>query len=151
MSRSERIVTQLGMSHGTAANRLRKNILFSFAQRLKEDICFKCGKQIESVEELSIEHKQPWENRSADLFWDLNNIAFSHLGCNKPHENNGTGTYKEGPEGTHWCSTHKKFLSDEMFYKNTKRYSGYSNNCKKCHDLLQGHGIKYGRHSEKSS
>lgn len=66
----------LGMPHGTANSRLRKNVLFSLLQKLGEDICFKCGRKIEKVEELSIEHKLPWEGRSADLFWDLSNIAF---------------------------------------------------------------------------
>ena len=51
----------LGMSFGKAAHRLRKNILFNFVKRLGEDICFKCGRVIETVAELSIEHKLPWE------------------------------------------------------------------------------------------
>ena len=44
-----------------------------------EDICFKCKSKIKIVEELSIEHKLPWEGISIELFWDLDNIAFSHL------------------------------------------------------------------------
>lgn len=79
---NEKKSNTLGMSHGTACNRLRKNILFSLLTKLNENVCFRCGKTIVSVDELSIEHKQPWEGISADLFWDLDNIAFSHLGCN---------------------------------------------------------------------
>lgn len=75
----------LGMPHGTACNKLRKQILFHLLIKLGENKCFKCSEIIEKVADLSIEHKQPWEGISADLFWDLNNIAFSHLHCNRPH------------------------------------------------------------------
>jgi hypothetical protein len=85
MSRSQRLAQQLGMPYGTACNRLRKNILFSLLKKLKENTCFKCGQVIQSVDDLSIEHKLPWEGRDADLFWDIENISFSHVGCNRPH------------------------------------------------------------------
>jgi hypothetical protein len=84
-ARKQRVVAQLGMPPGTAAGRLRKIILFHLLCRLEENICFKCAKEIVTVDELSIEHKEPWEGRSAELFWDLNNIAFSHLRCNTIH------------------------------------------------------------------
>ena len=45
-------------------------------------VCFKCGETIETPETLSIEHKIPWLDNSVELFWDMNNIAFSHLSCN---------------------------------------------------------------------
>jgi hypothetical protein len=48
----------LGMPHGTAANRLRKMILFNLLQRHGENVCFKCSKFIETADELSIEHKR---------------------------------------------------------------------------------------------
>ena len=73
---------QLGMPHGTAANRFRNKILFSLLEKLGENICFQCGLKIESENDLSIEHKIPWLDNSPDLFWDINNIAFSHLSCN---------------------------------------------------------------------
>lgn len=73
---------QLGMDFSTATNRLKKKILFSLIQRLEEDICFQCGNLIETEDELSIEHKIPWLHKSPDLFWNLENIAFSHLRCN---------------------------------------------------------------------
>jgi hypothetical protein len=133
MSRSERIVQQLGMSQGAAQNRLRKNILFSFAKRLKEDTCFKCNKIIETAEELSIEHKQPWEGRSVELFWDLSNIAFSHLACNVPHvRHGGEPSRKIGPEGTSWCYQHEAFLPIENFYKWDYNFSGLMRRCKEC-------------------
>lgn len=81
--RSKRISEQLGMSHGAAAGQLRKRVLFHLLTKLGENVCFKCSEVIDKVEDLSIEHKQPWEGRSAELFWDIENIAFSHLHCNR--------------------------------------------------------------------
>lgn len=71
------------MPFGTACNRLRKRILFKYIEKAGENFCFKCGQKIKTVEELSIEHKIPWEGKFSKLFWDLNNIAFSHRKCNK--------------------------------------------------------------------
>ena len=81
---NEKKNNMLGMPHGTAANRLRKNILFSLVCALKANECFQCGGVIQSVEDLSIEHKEPWmqANDPVESFFDLNNIAFSHLKCN---------------------------------------------------------------------
>lgn len=75
---------QLGMSHGTAANRLRKMILFKLIQQLGLDICFQCTKPIYKIDNLSVEHKIPWLNSNdpVGLYFDLENIAFSHLSCN---------------------------------------------------------------------
>lgn len=84
MNSNKKKSLQLGMAHGTAANRLRKMILFSLLRQLELDTCFQCGREIESIENLSVEHKVPWLD-SADpisLFFDLDNIAFSHLSCN---------------------------------------------------------------------
>lgn len=91
MSANEKKRKQLGMAAGTANARLRKLILFSLVQKTEQDTCFRCGKRIETVDELSIEHKQSWLDVSVELFWDLDNIAFSHLSCNvaaskKPHQ-----------------------------------------------------------------
>jgi hypothetical protein len=75
---------KLGMAIGTAANILRKRILFSLVQETGKDFCFQCGDRIETVEEFSIEHKSPWQNSSDPVrnYFDLDNIAFSHLSCN---------------------------------------------------------------------
>lgn len=70
------------MPFGTASGRLRKMILFELLKRHDENVCYRCALKIEKLEDLSIEHKQPWEGRSVELFWDLSNIAFSHLRCN---------------------------------------------------------------------
>ncbi len=75
---------QLGMPFGTASHRLRKTILFSLVKKLKENYCFQCGAEIENEEQLSIEHKVPYLDSEdpKNLFFDLDNIAFSHLNCN---------------------------------------------------------------------
>jgi hypothetical protein len=131
MSRSERIAQQLGMSHGAAASRLRKNILFSLLKELNKNACSKCLLLIESVDDLSIEHIKPWENRSADLFWDLDNIAFSHSDCNRPHSYNSGGQNKKiATEGMAWCSPHQRFEPSGNFFKNVAKANGLAEYCK---------------------
>lgn len=75
---------QLGMPYGTASNRLRKLILFKLLQECGKDTCYRCGKKIENPNELSIEHKINWldSDNPVEIFFDLENIAFSHLSCN---------------------------------------------------------------------
>ena len=75
---------QLRMTQGRASHILKKNIMFMLLKELGKNFCFQCGAEIEIVEELSIEHKVPWLNSDdpIELFFDLDNIAFSHLTCN---------------------------------------------------------------------
>lgn len=73
---------QLGCSYSSARMRLAKTLIFSFLQRLGEDVCFRCGKKIENIEDLSVDHKEPWLHNDIALFWDINNISFSHRKCN---------------------------------------------------------------------
>lgn len=79
-----KIKNQLGMSHGKANNILKKSLLFYFVQKEKLDICFKCGKIIDNIEDFSIEHKKPWldGDNPIELFFSLDNISFSHFKCN---------------------------------------------------------------------
>lgn len=74
----------LGMPHGTANNRLRKMLLWQLVVETGRDSCFQCGQKIEDVDDLSIEHKQSWQGARDPkaAFFDLENIAFSHLRCN---------------------------------------------------------------------
>jgi hypothetical protein len=84
MNSNNKKADQLGMPVGTASNRLRKSIIFMLLKKLNLNFCHQCGGEIESEKELSIEHKIPYLD-SADpvkLFFDLDNIAFSHLDCN---------------------------------------------------------------------
>ena len=131
----------LGLAHGTACHRLRKNVLFHLLEKHGENSCFKCGEVISRVEDLSIEHKLPWEGISADLFWDLNNIAFSHIGCNVPHRRPGAAqNFKHpfhqktvnAPEGMAWCSGHKGYIAVGNFHTNVRNVNGVASYCKDC-------------------
>lgn len=75
---------QLGMPIGTASGKLRKTIIFDLLKQLNQNYCFQCGAEIVFENELSIEHKIPYldSENPVDLFFNLNNIAFSHLKCN---------------------------------------------------------------------
>lgn len=116
----------LGMSHSTATNRLRKNILFHLLKKHSENICFKCSKVIDKVEHLSVEHKKPWESISAELFWDLENIAFSHMFCNRPNRPSGGRSVIDVPEGTIWCGLCKSPQPSKEFTPGAK------NQCTSC-------------------
>lgn len=74
----------LGMPYGTANARLRKSVMFHLVQKLKMDACFRCGQQIRTVDELSLEHPEAWQSAEDPVkaFFDLENIAFSHHLCN---------------------------------------------------------------------
>lgn len=71
---------QLGMNYGTASYRLVKDLLFD---KVKDTPCHQCGGVLER-ENFSIEHKTPWLDSEdpTKLFFDLDNISYSHLSCN---------------------------------------------------------------------
>jgi hypothetical protein len=59
--------------------------------------CFQCGLPIETIEEFSIEHKEPWQSAAnpSEAFFAIENLAFSHFACNvaaatKPHQRFGS-------------------------------------------------------------
>lgn len=72
------------MDVGTASSQLKKQVMFAMAEALGRNICFQCDKKINSPAAFSLEHKVPWldSDNPKELFFDLNNIAFSHLSCN---------------------------------------------------------------------
>lgn len=73
---------QLGMNPGTASHRLVKDLLYDFVIKAGHK-CHRCGKEMDR-ENFSIEHIEPWLH-SPDpvaLFFDISNIAYSHLRCN---------------------------------------------------------------------
>jgi hypothetical protein len=74
---------QLGISISTAQHQLRKMIMFDLVQKANLDNCFRCGNKV-AIENFSIEHKENWLHSEVpkELFFDLNNIAFSHILCN---------------------------------------------------------------------
>jgi hypothetical protein len=124
----------LGMPHGTAANRLRKMVMFDLLRKHNENVCFKCSETIERADELSLEHKQPWEGVSVELYWSLDNIAFSHLRCNRNHRHKGGGASRRriGPVGTAWCRHCKAFLPVSEFSRHRRRWNGLQPWCDGC-------------------
>jgi len=146
MSRNERIVGLLGMSHGAAASRLRKMVLFRQLTKYGDNVCVRCEKKIEDINELSIEHIKPWEGRSAELFWDLDNIAFSHMKCNMVHfhNHNNVSKRKVGPNGTSWCRKHKQFLPLSNFSKHKQTWNGIRKDCRECQKKYKDN-LRYGK------
>jgi 5-methylcytosine-specific restriction endonuclease McrA len=139
---NQRKVDQLGMPFGTAMNRLRKRVLFHLLLRLGETKCFHCGKGIKSETELSLEHKIAWLGNNTSLFWDLDNIAFSHLRCNvgagnRSKPRGGGQNKKIGAYGTAWCAKHKMFLLRERFAKNRRNWNGLESYCRDCRRLMR--------------
>jgi len=77
---------QLGMNPSTASGRLIKDILFKFVIDAEYN-CYRCGEEL-TRETFSIEHKVPWldSDNPVELFFDLDNISFSHHTCNSSHK-----------------------------------------------------------------
>lgn len=122
----------LGINFGTAHSRLRKMIFFSMAVELGRDICFRCDRKIETASELSIDHKIDWLGVDKDLFWDIDNIAFSHLICNISVSRPNSRRRIDAEDGFAWCSACKKFLPVENFGKKSNRWNGLWYTCRKC-------------------
>lgn len=91
---------QLGMNHGTASSQLRKAILWDYVVKCEHNVCFQCKGQILSIDELSIEHKEPWldSENPKELFFSLDNIAFSHISCNIGAARKTNKVYKDYAE-----------------------------------------------------
>ena len=125
----------LGMSYGSACGKLRKQLLFSCVQRLGEDICFRCGNTIENIDNFSIDHKKYWLHTNVELFWDLNNIAFSHLHCNNLHRRYVDNRIHKEENGMIWCGGCQQQVPVEKFGKLnkpylTRKYRYYCNGCR---------------------
>lgn len=83
-ARDMRIAQMLGMGKGAAYHKMVRAILFHLAGQLGRTVCFRCSTPILTIKEFSIEHKLEWENSpdALALFFDMENIAFSHARCN---------------------------------------------------------------------
>ena len=132
----EKKSSQLGMSLGTACHRLRKSIMFLLAQQAGRDICVRCGKKIETVDDLTIEHIKPWLDVDASLFWDLNNVGFSHSRCNVSDRKHGPPSFV-GPPETSWCWGHQDFIPRENFTPSKRSHNGLQQECRECRSKRQ--------------
>lgn len=76
----------LGGCYNTMNRRLFNNIIFDLASKLNLTTCHRCKNQIKCVDEMSLDHKINWcwaeDKDKSELFYDVNNIAFSHQTCN---------------------------------------------------------------------
>ncbi len=90
---------QLGMSYGKATHKLKREIFFSFLKRLGENVCFRCGKEIETSSDVTVDHKAPWLDEDTTLFWNLDNIAFSHFSCNCRYSRGGRRKHNKCGKG----------------------------------------------------
>jgi hypothetical protein len=80
---------KLGMSNGTAVYRLYRLITFDLLRQAGHNVCYRCGREIECVDELSFDHKVPWRTAPDPIaaYFDLTNVAFSHQRCNSGEPN----------------------------------------------------------------
>jgi len=117
------------MNISTATNRLRKEILFSFFNKLGLNECCRCGKPITDVNDFTMDHKIPWRNKedAKSLFFDLNNIGFSHLKCNSgaisvKAKHPSPSSYKKGCR----CDECRKLNTEAVNkYRNTRKLKKY--------------------------
>ena len=96
----------VGMNISTAQGRLYKLIMFNLAKECNKLICYRCGKHIE-LKDFSVDHKEDWlhSDNARELFFDYNNIAFSHNKCNSGARRKKQGTdSKTGFKGV-WMQT----------------------------------------------
>ena len=122
----------LGTNPGTANTRLVRTILFTTLQKTNLNICFICDEKIELYVELTIEHKIPWErNKSKELFWDQENIAFSHAKCNRAYRK-----FRRIMPGQNWCIGCRKAKSANQFTKDKSRSTGLLDRCKPCQSVF---------------
>lgn len=130
---------QLGMPYGTACNKLKKIILFSLIKKNSLNNCYRCNKIIVNICDLSIDHKIHWLDNDTKLFWNLDNIAFSHLKCNSLSRRKLNGAYKRiiKRKNSSWCSKCKIFKSLNNFYSDITRWNKKSRWCKNCNKIYR--------------
>lgn len=104
----------LGMPFGTASAKLRKSLLFQFAQRLMLDTCYQCKDKIDDIDEFSIEHTTPWFNSKdpVGMFFNLDNIAFSHISCNVAAAKRPNKIYSDAREKSR--ESFKRYYADPV-------------------------------------
>lgn len=123
-------MAQLGMGASTARSKLRKLLLFTYAKKLELGNCYRCGKEISSIEDFTVDHKRAWLHVNPALFWDVDNIAFSHSYCNAVNKRSiyDGRTHKK-------CKNCLKLLPINQFSYRQKR-NGYRPECTKCRTQL---------------
>ncbi len=79
--------------------------MFHLVRKLGENVCHRCSREIETVEELSIEHKQSWQlaDDPVAAFFAIDNLTFSHLLCNIKAGATPTKVWANGKERQAAC------------------------------------------------
>ena len=76
---------QLGMEMKSASTKLMRDLLWQYIENSGETLCHACGEPL-CRETFTVEHIEKWLDSEdpAGLYFDLNNISFSHQRCNTP-------------------------------------------------------------------
>lgn len=88
----------LGFNQIAHANRiLMKSLVFYYAKKLGLTNCYRCSKPL-TIDDFTIDHKKSWRNEenAKELFFDPENIGFSHHNCNSSAFNHGYSGYARG-------------------------------------------------------
>lgn len=101
---------QLEIPFSTANQRLRKMIMFKLVQECGRDNCYRCKEKITDIDNFSIEHMEDWlhTENPKELFFDLNNIAFSHHKCNTSRGQQMKKVGKSGFKGVSFDKSQKR-------------------------------------------
>jgi hypothetical protein len=96
---SDKKQKQLGMNPSTASGRLVKDTLWRFIVQANQDSCYQCNGKM-TRDNFSIEHKVPWLDSEdpVHLFFDQDNISFSHHSCNLKAARRPTKKYNSPEE-----------------------------------------------------
>lgn len=80
---SKKKAEQLGMNPSTASGKLTRDLLWHFIVLQGMDSCHRCGHKM-TRDTFSTEHVISWLDSEdpVGLYFDVNNIRFSHLSCN---------------------------------------------------------------------
>ena len=140
------------MSVSKASSRLRKQYTFSLLCRLGENFCCRCGGEIETAEDLSLDHVEPWRGVSASLFWNLDNIKPAHWKCNtlavrkslRSSSRRGSIPWhskaKDAPEGKKWCWICQEYVDILLFSKDRSKFDGLCQECGPCRSKMRSKG-----------
>jgi len=118
---------QLGMSAGTASNRLVKDLLWNFIVRCGDCNCCKCGQPM-ARDTFSIEHLDPWLDSldPVSMFFDLENIGYSHLSCNIGSARKPNKLSPDELEVKRIAANEKRKLDQRAVYSLERRRAKYS-------------------------
>lgn len=105
--------------------------MFSLAKAGGLVYCYRCRNTIDSVSDFSLDHKSPWEGIDATLFWDIDNIAFSHLSCNIKAKRPAKPLF-ECPDDQARCALCKQNKPLDKFHRNSNNRKGVATSCKLC-------------------